>query len=390
MTGFTSSRVCLRLGQKAALIAVGLILAMLVAEIGYRVVRYQRLRAGRVYSYVLDGPLYDFDIALGFRHRPHASLTLRQYDPTRHLVKVNHLRVNNAGQISPRDVVREKPPGRYRIAVLGDSFTASIFNDVPWPTLLEDRLNRDQAMRTRLRTERFEVLNFGMVSTGVEQFADVFLREAKSFAPDLVIINLIDDDLQRRFVWKRTLELPDGAGAFVIVCTSLPAALDNRDCMVSSTISVRRTEEAEKVIREVVGLHIRRLSWLGPRPEALMRILLAAGIDLGSGLNPQLGRYGEEEGARASAAAVRRIAAAGPRILVLNNPRTERGQFAPQLRVVKHFAMLAGVDVVEMAKRFPASLDPTTLFEITADGHFSPGGAEAYADSVHRLLRDRL
>ena len=71
------------------------------------------------------------------------------------------MRTNNFGLVSQRDYRPEKKPREYRIALIGDSLTACVTNDVPWGDLLEDRLNADENLKKALGVHSFTVLNFG-------------------------------------------------------------------------------------------------------------------------------------------------------------------------------------------------------------------------------------
>jgi hypothetical protein len=92
-----------------------------------------------------------------------------------------YVKVNSAGM---RDVERakEKPPGRLRIAVLGDSYTEAIQVDreKAYPALLEKHLNR-----CRPGTE---VLNFGVSGFGTAQQLLTLRAKVWDYAPDLVLL----------------------------------------------------------------------------------------------------------------------------------------------------------------------------------------------------------
>ena len=94
-----------------------------------------------------------------------------------------HVSINSHGWRG-REVSVSKPPGVYRILVLGDSFMAGlqVENGQTFPSVLEDIL-------TRLNpSQRVEVLNFGVPSWGTDQ-EYVSLREyGLSFDPNLVLL----------------------------------------------------------------------------------------------------------------------------------------------------------------------------------------------------------
>jgi hypothetical protein len=88
----------------------------------------------------------------------------------------------NALGLPDDDFVLERAPGVRRIVALGDSFAVGV---VPYAdnflTLLDERL--DAAAPT-------EVDNFGIVSTGPEDYLYLWRTEARRYAPDLVLVCL--------------------------------------------------------------------------------------------------------------------------------------------------------------------------------------------------------
>jgi hypothetical protein len=92
-----------------------------------------------------------------------------------------YVKVNSAGM---RDVerTRAKPPGRLRVAVLGDSYTEAIQVDreKAYPALLEKHLDR-----CRPGTE---VLNFGVSGFGTAQQLLTLRAKVWDYAPDVVLL----------------------------------------------------------------------------------------------------------------------------------------------------------------------------------------------------------
>lgn len=85
----------------------------------------------------------------------------------------------------------EKPPGVFRILVLGDSFSvgASVEQDEAWPQVLE-RLLDAPAFRARLPAppRRFEVVNASVGGWQAYQYAEYYEHYGRDFAPDLVLV----------------------------------------------------------------------------------------------------------------------------------------------------------------------------------------------------------
>jgi hypothetical protein len=86
-----------------------------------------------------------------------------------------------------REYDLEKPPGVYRIAVLGSSMDMGwgIATEETYVNLMEDWLNCHAVKRGIAR--RFEVLNFAVAAYSPLQRLETFRRKALPFKPDLVI-----------------------------------------------------------------------------------------------------------------------------------------------------------------------------------------------------------
>jgi hypothetical protein len=93
----------------------------------------------------------------------------------------------NAHGMRDREYDLEKPPGIYRIAVLGSSMDMGwgIATEETYVNLMEDWLNCHAARRGINR--RFEVLNFAVAAYSPLQRLEAFHRKALPFKPDLVI-----------------------------------------------------------------------------------------------------------------------------------------------------------------------------------------------------------
>jgi hypothetical protein len=91
---------------------------------------------------------------------------------------------NNALGLNDEEFVVPKPPGRFRIMALGDSFTYGV---VPYPqaamTILEKRL------RESCSGQDLDVLNFGISSTGVRDYETIARLGFDTYDPDLVLVN---------------------------------------------------------------------------------------------------------------------------------------------------------------------------------------------------------
>ena len=86
----------------------------------------------------------------------------------------------------------EKPPGRYRILVLGDSITAGLFvpkNEQMFSSVLERTLN--------MRGLKVEVMNFGVSGYDTQQEVETFKERGRQYHPDLVILAYCLNDRER-------------------------------------------------------------------------------------------------------------------------------------------------------------------------------------------------
>jgi acetyltransferase AlgX (SGNH hydrolase-like protein) len=91
---------------------------------------------------------------------------------------------NNALGLNDEEFEVPKPPGRFRILALGDSFTYGL---VPYPynvmTLLEARL------RAACPGQDLDVLNFGIGGAGVRDYQAIVTLGLATYEPDLVLVN---------------------------------------------------------------------------------------------------------------------------------------------------------------------------------------------------------
>lgn len=158
-----AARAILVLGGTAA--GLGLI------EAGFRV--YEAL-----YPSSARGFFWEPHPAYGWRHPP--GRTGLWYDGTGEF-KV-HVRINSKGL---RDVEHayEKPPGVYRILILGDSYMEALQVELEqtFARLLEEHLNR-------YSDRRIEVINSGVAGWGTDNELLYFRNEGYKYHPDLVLL----------------------------------------------------------------------------------------------------------------------------------------------------------------------------------------------------------
>lgn len=402
-----------RLGQsplslRLLALLVGVTCALLLyatAEALYRVHRYRTLRSSAVLQRVrlMDAQLVRLDREIGFRYFPGARVRQIIVDSTNRAISENRIRVNAAGHISTREDLPQKPPGEYRIAVIGDSFTACTFNNQPWPDLLEDRLNQDRDLVSRFRGAHFKVLNFGMEGTGFAQWAAVYEHEVARFEPDLVALAFIENDVWREFRWMDTVEPYPGAGyGAVLISTSLPVAFDNPRALLARQVvmSAEQMEDPlrrQEVVRAIVSRRVSTLPWTGLYPELLGILLAEAGLPSPVALRPRLeytpqgpNRWRVASGQRAAALQVRELAGRTSLLLLHlpTQPELSGGASAPEVERLRQ--QTSGLTWLSLLARLRPLAGAAGDWFVPNNSHLSDHGAAVYAAAVHGELRDVL
>jgi hypothetical protein len=120
-------------------------------------------------------PYVRFDQDLGWTIRPNG----KSDDGLYH--------ANSAGFRANREYALRAPAGVLRVASFGDSFThgAEVGNRETWEHLLESH------------APHLEVLNFGVDAYGVDQAFLRYRKEGSRFAPDVVLIGLLIENINR-------------------------------------------------------------------------------------------------------------------------------------------------------------------------------------------------
>lgn len=151
------------------LAAVGLVVAIALAEVALRI-------AGIGYP-----SFYVPDRYVGAAHRPGAEGWYRREGEV-------YGRINAAGQ-RDRDHALAKPPGTFRIAFLGDSYTEAMQVDLEqtyW-SVAERELARCPALAGR----SVEALNFGVSGFGTAQAIETLRHRVWDYEPDVVVLGFL-------------------------------------------------------------------------------------------------------------------------------------------------------------------------------------------------------
>ena len=109
-----------------------------------------------------------------------------------------NVKTNSFGMRGPETTL-EKPPGTYRIALLGDSFAFGwgVEQDKMFAKVAEDTLN------SKLTNEpKVEILNFGTPGYSTFQETALFREEGLRYKPDAVLVYFVENDFGLPFFIK--------------------------------------------------------------------------------------------------------------------------------------------------------------------------------------------
>ncbi len=388
----------------ALAVALGFCLAL---EAGFRIhLDWELTRNPDAYTHYVfsttEAPLYLLDEKTGYSYAPNATLHFKLYGERNDFQRVNTLHTNNYGHIALEDDVVERRDGEFRIAVIGDSFSATPTSDVAWPTELERALNRDEALKKSIGKQFFKVINFGLDGTGLAQWPSVYENKVKPFHPDIVIVNFIWNDILRRFMYRRTVTIGDG-DQVMIACSSLPAEMENKDCLNAQSFVVNSdapgaTEKILRIKRKMLRLQVSRLPWFSPTPEFLRMLLKGrflgqsefriqgASLPLSS-----LPLYASaEEALAASDRAVREIASQQSALMLIYHPTLQECLAREPLRLGAEFMRRDhGIAVQNMLQYLPLGAGKDELqkwYNVPYDWHPSSYGARVYGGVVERRV----
>ena len=232
--------------REALLVLVSIALTLVVSEIGYRLYQYQTL-PGQLFALVKaqlptnygartansSTQLLLADAHTGYVYAPN-------FEGTRGHPWHSRFRTNSHGHVSKFEYPRQKPAGEYRIAVIGNSFTANITNNVRWTEVLEELLNASPQWRQQVGDRFTRVINFGVDGTGMIQFAAMVRHHAMTFDPNLIIVNFISDSILRRLRY-----------------VGVPAHTNDQTTMIRAYVR---------------NNYLARIDWFNPCPELIVAV----------------------------------------------------------------------------------------------------------------------
>lgn len=205
-----------------------------------------------VFRYILlpDDVLRTVSIDKVVRYQPDSRAVLRHPDGSRTTVTIN-----SQGWNSWRSFYeKQRPAGRLRVAVIGDSYVHGAFVDADqgFPAVVERQL--------RAKGYDAEVYSFGMAGAPLSQYLNVLRREVVAYKPDVVVIPLIHDDFDESYQARTSTETssfmklrrrPDGSIAEVTPIDFEPGLMDKL-----------RTSATFRYLYDETGLHRRAERWV--------------------------------------------------------------------------------------------------------------------------------
>jgi hypothetical protein len=155
-----------RVGSALAMVFAGIVLGLLVAEVGSRLLG------------IGEQGLYQWDTDRGWGLRPRASEWQRREGNA-------FVQINREG-MRDREHSYRKPKDTIRIAFIGDSFTEAeqVALEDDFVSVVERRLGTCP----RLRGKNVEALNFGCDSYGTVQEFITLQRYVCKYSPDIIVL----------------------------------------------------------------------------------------------------------------------------------------------------------------------------------------------------------
>lgn len=138
-------------------------------------------------------PYVEHDSNIGYRYIANTQRTLPRPGGGKY-----EMVINAAGIRSGREYAKEKPPGVFRILVLGDSYAAGqvVSNEQRFTELLERRV------------PDIEVINFALEGTGTDQQLLIYENIARHYEHDLVMVFPFLQNIRRNLVEARVARDP--------------------------------------------------------------------------------------------------------------------------------------------------------------------------------------
>ena len=167
-----------RLGLKASLLLLSVVLTLFVVEVSLFFVGVSRPRKN-------PPQIFEYDQLLGWRKKPHFSGTWQMGEYT-----ISE-QINSHGNRGP-ECSYAKDHDVYRILVLGDSFAEGI--GVEFEQIFSEILKRKLNAQSR-QGRCYDIINTGTSGYGTDQELLYFQTEGKKYDPDLTILMFCYNDV---------------------------------------------------------------------------------------------------------------------------------------------------------------------------------------------------
>jgi hypothetical protein len=200
------------LGVNLGLTLGGLLMGVVIGEIGLRVARVEGYP--KIGDVVDSAPtrFHTADRDLGWKLKPGVSGEWNGEG-------ASFVQVNSDG-LRDREHTKTKPPNTLRVAVLGDSFTEAIHVPIEqtfW-SKLERKLGNCDAVKGR---KKVEVINFGVQGYGTAQELMMLRKKVWDYSPDIVVLaffignDVINNSPQLEYDHYRPFFVYDASGKLV-------------------------------------------------------------------------------------------------------------------------------------------------------------------------------
>ncbi|MEE8393158.1 MAG: SGNH/GDSL hydrolase family protein [Rhodospirillales bacterium] len=411
----------------AVLVVVSLLAGLVVVEMSYRYYVSSKYSHADFGYTLIDAHYRVEDVR---RRQPGDGLYLknvrvnyRTFDSGHNLLLHSVITTNRAGYRSGYEY-GPISDNEYRIAVIGDSMTASLLNDYPWTDVLNRLLNDDEALKAAVGVDKFTVYNFGVAGAGFETMAQAYHDHGERFSPQLAILNFITPDILRNHLYIEPVDdlglaprryrgvvgisAGDITAQVIVVCDTPELSLGGPGCSPSRVIFMDPRHTFDKKAVEKVKLNLSKQFiwsklWGSTYPYALAAAMGEPFVMKDRSLPDILDLIvskasaavlGEEESLISAAAAIGAITARQKNLIIMHNPTS--GELLAGVERPPLAARLDGVtdiNFVYMGEHLPLNGGEDEIkkwFNLPHDSHFNNHGADVYGKAVYRVVRQRL
>ncbi len=413
------------------LIIASILARLVVVEVGARIYLAYVYYLGNYKStatYEKGGVRESTDAPVIGWAKPDTTYYYYMFDEDSRIALKSIYHINNVGLVSHNDYHVEKRDDEFRIVVVGDSFTAALQMDTPWPDRLENILNNNQELKSRIGKKTIRVYNFGMYSAGFPEFLDL-AKSAEVLKPDMIVVNYVaaafsvcnkcndaaDSPLKDKERALVSGEIPvdlDGLGKDVgylkISCESLPIDFSNETCRHSFNLVLppdlaMDPGKVRRIKQEIVKRYLRTqlVTTFYPYSYDLVRGKMPSVTDLRhpewfSGSKSKSRTLTEDEMIEQATDSLQAIQKMYPGKIVIAtlNPTYDDLSWKPSEDLSNKLkAAYPGLKLKFMRKYLPQGRSPEEMHSwycLPNDGHMSEKGGEEYATGMEHVISDAL